>query len=177
MSETGWVFFQPAVDRPTLDALLGQMFPKSAFWLGTSPLRAELGRANDRAALTALPDDWPAARVFTPAAEVRWERAPAGLGYRVWLLTEDPTLRPAVWSADRPAEQWRVGPAAPAIRLWGQYKETKEGGSWIEVRIPRRLDYPVPAANRRQDEFATLRHLEYRASNGAVQWTRLLEVL
>ena len=79
----------------------------------------------------------------------------------------------------RLGDAWVVAPAAPAIRLWGQYKEPQgsEPGAWVEVRIPRRLNYPVAAANRRKDEFATLRHLEYRAPNGAVQITRLMEVL
>ncbi len=181
MSETGWIYFGLAVGRPELDKLLHQVFSQGAFWLGTSPGWADLGRAQDVAAVVALPNDWPACRAFARKAEVRWERAPVIPGntpaetYRVWLLTEDAALPQPDWGGSQLGDGWTVVAVAPAIRLWGQYKDAFD--AWIEVRVPRRLNYPMASGRRWEGEFVTVSHLEYRAPNSAVQFTRLMEVL
>ena len=95
--------------------------------------------------------------------------------HRVWLLTEDAALSQPDWGGSRLGDGWTVAAPAPAIRLWGQYKEAFD--AWVEVRVPRRLNYPVAPGGRRQDAFATVSHREYRGPGGAVQWTRLVEVL
>jgi hypothetical protein len=74
---------------------------------------------------------WPHGRLFTPQADLRWERARNGDMYVV-VITDN--ALPA--GACQPATLTRIDgdPDQPCkILLWGQYRN----GAWYEDRIPR----------------------------------------
>ncbi len=126
----------------------------------------------------ALVTEWDEGRVFSARREVRWHKE--GKEYAVWLLAED---------GNQPGDlgglnEVKVGPEGwqamdrtvlgQSIYLWGQYK--KQDQAWVEVRLPRRLCYPVDDDNPDEDSFVRVGHLDYRTPNGAVQFIRLTEV-
>lgn len=135
-------------------------------------------RRFDLAEAEALTKQWNEGRVFSGRREVRWRRRSEKCD--VWLLTEDHAVPPELkgmreilaepngWQLIR-----RTGPQQ-GIFLWGQYKELED--SWVEVRLPWMLQYPVNDDQRQEDAFVRIGYLDYRAPNGAVQFTRLVEV-
>jgi hypothetical protein len=122
--------------------------------------------------------EWDEGRVFSDRREVRWRKE--GKGYAVWLLCEEgnqPGDLGGLSEVEAGTEGWQVvdrTALGQSIYLWGQYKKQEE--AWVEVRLPRRLRYPVKDEVRLEDAFVRVGHMDYRSPNGAVQFTRLTEV-
>jgi hypothetical protein len=82
-------------------------------------------------------------RLFAPDWELRWRVLPC-LGERrcraVYLGQQD-------WCPERlrPRELNGLTPARGEAILWGQ-QTGRTPGEWVELRIPHRFRYPVPAA-------------------------------
>jgi len=175
----GQIYHQTNLTLQQLADLLRQIFPQGAYWLGTSPENADLKHAATADALAILPDTWPAGRAFSSIAEVRWEQqAPAS--FAVWLLAENLAEvvqnKLAQFAMAPLATTWTVNAAVAPIYLWGQYRPELAAlheNPWVEVRVPRLLDYPVDRNLCRKDAFVGIGYLHYSAPNGAVQFTRL----
>jgi hypothetical protein len=148
----------------------------------------------------AIAAEWDEGRVFSARREARWQRArlpsaetpatsqnaepatpeDAAEGYAVWLLAEEGNLPDleGMQPVDVGPDGWRAVDRSDETRgiyLWGQYKE--EEASWIEVRLPKGLEYPVGDERRTENALARVGHFDYQAPNGAVQFVRLTEVI
>jgi hypothetical protein len=169
----GQVYFAPQVDREKLEEWLGDWFQAGGVRLGTRADDTALDRFDPGQASVEL-DDWPQGRVFDKKREVRWEARSEG--YDVWLLGESISPPPELEEVSGP---WTAVVGKPRFYLWGRYDKdwSERAGqpTWIEVRIPRPLHYPLDEANA-PGGFARLGHVDYHAPNGAVQFTRLTEV-
>jgi hypothetical protein len=107
----------------------------------------------------ALDSTWTHGRAFGPRLEVRWQKA--GDEFDLLLLTEAELETLDGWQAVE-----RDGPVVPfpdsadppgQVMLWGthvshlQQPHRLAGGktnAWIETRIPRALEYPIPGTPR-----------------------------
>jgi hypothetical protein len=130
---------------------------------------------------------WDEGRVFSAKREARWRKQ--GQGYDIWLLAEDGNLPqdldglrqveagPQGWQAVERVRQ-KDGVYVQGVYLWGQYQHQQQ--AWVEVRLPRKIKYPVKPPSKDETDtaklFARIGHIDYRASNGAVQFVRLTEV-
>jgi hypothetical protein len=180
---TGYVYFAEDVARDTLSDWLKTRFAEGCYRLGMRPDDTDLSRfvPTNAAEEVAL---WPQVRVFDTRQEMRWQQH--GTVYAVWLLTETPPPSPPSGLAEvRPDGEgaWTAVAGAPPLYLWGSYNEAwseREGRpTWIETRIARPLHHPALPPRKSADTeklFARLGHIEYRAPNGAAQFTRLTEV-
>lgn len=121
------------------------------------------------------PTDYVEAQAFSPAGDLRWRReswfdgAKYRQGWRVVYLGS-PEACPAALQA---AAQGNLLDGCQAdvrsVRLWGEHQ--RQPDTWLEVRIPRRLDYPGPHRNR----WLGLRIGRYLRA-GRVEFIRLLDL-
>jgi hypothetical protein len=122
--------------------------------------------------------EWDEGQVFSAQLEARWRKQ--GAGYALWVLAEAGHRPDHLEGLDElvpEAGHWQAvdrTDLAQSVYLWGQYKPQSKG--WIEVRVPKTLDYPVDKAQPPENAFVRLGHLDYRAPNGAVQFIRLTVV-
>lgn len=175
----GHVYFAAGVSQAALSGWLKASFKGRAYRLGMRPDDTDLDWFDpDRAADEV--DVWPQGRVFDRTREVRWEQRGADV-YAVWVLGEAP---PAADELEELPGPWTVVQVREGLFLWGRYDpawtDRKGKDTWIEVRIPRPLHHPATPPSEDESDpkklFARLGHIEYRAPNGAVQFTRLTEV-
>ncbi|MBM4428831.1 MAG: hypothetical protein FJ026_00600 [Chloroflexi bacterium] len=175
------VAFCPSLDRPDLEALLQQEFAPQkgpAWYLVRRPDEAPPPEDLSGAQTATLLDSWWEGRVFSRRLEVRWR---AGGSYAVLLLTEEDKQVSVLDGFEPVPGQWTVVDRTDVRRhglyLWGRYDDNLD--AWVEVRIPRFLQYPVPKPKGVGDpalRFVRVGHYDYCAPNGAVQLVRWTEV-
>ncbi len=96
-----------------------------------------------------LPERWPRGRAFGPKQEVRWRKV--GDHYRVDVLSESTDVPSSDKGWERTAQDVD-GLGKRTILLWGELGEDPDSPEeWIEVRIPRPLNYPVDDLQRPVD--------------------------
>jgi hypothetical protein len=106
---------------------------------------------------------WSRGRVFSERLELRWQRTGQGK-LKVQLLGEENFPEADVFElADN---SWDVTEEKKII-LWGNKKEGEETPYWIEVKVPRGLNYPVE-----KGKTAAIIALDYLSPRGTVQYTR-----
>jgi len=170
----GYVKSGTISSRTQMIALLHACFEEGGYYVA---LRADASRFDFFKPELAgwLTANWTEGRVFSKRMEVRWCKA-GNESYETLVLAEEDTdlerfgleAMGEDWSAhERPAPRG-------GIYLWGRYRESRE--SWIETRIPHPLRYPV-REDVSENRFVRISHVDYCASNGAVQFVRLKEVL
>jgi hypothetical protein len=118
-------------------------------------------------------------RVFSPAGELRWRVLPA-LGETccrtVYLGQRDtaPTASALKPPSHSGYDQWTC--RSERYPLWGQ-QTRRTPDSWIDLRIPHRLQYPVdtklPDAGR---NIAYLKVETWYDTHGEPQWVRLCDL-
>jgi len=118
-------------------------------WCGFARLvggRLVRPRATERREET-LPADAYEVRVFTPAAELRWLKNPAGTGTgTAAIITERDLAVPGGWTpTERECE--RNEKSSPYL-LWGRLTDNHPATGWGEVAEARVGGIPVPDANR-----------------------------
>jgi hypothetical protein len=162
------------VTRQQVIDLLRARFQEGAYYLvqRADDCRFDSFRPN---LVVGLVTDWPEGRVFSRQMAVRWRELGTDVHDVMVFAEEDMDLRRfglepdgIEWQAVR-REGGRSG-----IYLWGRYRE--DFGRWVETRIPRQLSYPVEE-DRTENRFVRLGHVDYCAPSGAVQFTRLTEVV
>ena len=176
----GRIYFAKAITATTLAGWLEEQFKTGGYRLGLRPDKTELARFEVQQAAGVV-GNWPQGRVFNAECEVRWEQC--GPNYTVWLLGEKvtpPTKCRAIEGT------WKLATGRrPALFLWGKFKPewSAENSTWIEVRIPQTLHYPISepvlessTPDNSEAFYARISYVEYQAPNGAVQFTRLMEV-
>jgi len=109
-------------------------------------------------------ETWPAGRLFSPRAEVRWSAI--GGSFRYTFSTE----------GGLPELDWELVDGNWTVRdreefmLWGS--KTVGGGVWVEIRIPRLLEYPVDGLSRDVAVVVGCRYIK----EGVSRLVRLMEV-
>jgi len=111
---------------------------------------------------------WEQGRLFNADFELRWTKCKQG--YDILVLAENALPK----SLSHLPETWQgfvLTTHSVNIFLWGQYSKAAQG--FIEVRIPRVLQYPPYTAQRKfkDGQEARLAAVEYRI-NGVTKYTR-----
>jgi hypothetical protein len=165
-----------SLTRERFISLLRNLFPQKCYRLvhRADNCRIEFHNPGEAGWLA---DGWAGGRVFSPKAECRWEKVGADR-FDVLVLAENDLDLLSYLNPVEPARgKWQVVSregGRGGIYLWGDYRESV--GHWVETRIPRPLSYPVER-DLTENRFVQISHADYHAPNGAVQFTRFMEVV
>ena len=184
--ERGYVYHGRVNGAAELGKRLSGWFvgEKWVYFAAFRPDGRQLGWFN-LAEAEALTKQWEKGRVFSRRHEARWQRVQEG--YDAWLLAEEEIPPAERDGMEEIAGDWQIARRTgqgQGIYLWGRYDKPwseREGKpTWVEARIPGVMHYPAEPPV--EDEtntgrlFVRVGYVDYRASNGAVQFTRLVDL-
>ncbi|HIE30405.1 TPA: hypothetical protein EYP66_24355 [Candidatus Poribacteria bacterium] len=128
--ELGFIATCIAEDEVELHTILNQKLPITAFTIHQNIEQIEF--------IAGIPNAeclFEKGRAFNEKIEVRWKKRDDG--FHLVALSEDKSLLQNLQLAD---EKWAI--ERTRLLLWGEYNAAV--GQFIEVRIPRVLEYPKP---------------------------------
>ena len=116
---------------------------------------------------------WPEGRAFGLDAEIRWQQIENDL-YNLTVLSEVPRELGDNWTRQQCEVNDQGSDDKPLrIYLWGTWQPAMK--TWIEVRIPRPLPYPItpPDPSRRHSIYVTAAEYAQKGMVRFIRWKKL----